>query len=86
MVFNSLSTTNIWACSFLIRLLIAFSTISPEGFCKIKRIAGKTIFKVLGKAVKISRNTVKKYLRLIEVKALTVEHFLKVEDNELDFY
>ena len=38
----------------------------------------------IAKAVEISRNTVKKYLRLIEVKGLTVGQLLQLEDNELE--
>jgi transposase len=38
----------------------------------------------IAKAVDISRNTVKKYLRLIEVRALQSEHLLQMEDNELE--
>jgi len=38
----------------------------------------------IAKAIDISRNTVKKYLRLIEVKGLAVEQLLQLEDNELE--
>ena len=38
----------------------------------------------IAKAIDISRNTVKKYLRLIEVKGLAVDQLLQLEDNELE--
>lgn len=38
----------------------------------------------IAKAVSISRNTVKKYLRLIEVKGLEVSSLLQMEDNALE--
>lgn len=38
----------------------------------------------IAKAIDISRNTVKKYLRLIEVKGLAAEQLLQLEDNELE--
>ena len=38
----------------------------------------------IAKGVDISRNTVKKYLRLIEVKGLTAEELLQLQDNELE--
>lgn len=38
----------------------------------------------IAKAVAISRNTVKKYLRLIEVKGLVAEELLQLEDNALE--
>lgn len=38
----------------------------------------------IAKAVKISRNTVKKYLRLIEVKELDTQDLLKMEDEALE--
>lgn len=38
----------------------------------------------IAKAVKISRNTVKKYLRLIEVKELDIQDLLKMEDEALE--
>jgi transposase len=38
----------------------------------------------IAKAVAISRNTVKKYLRLIEVKGLAAEELLQLEDNALE--
>jgi transposase len=38
----------------------------------------------VAKAVDISRNTVKKYLRLIEVKGLHTDHLLQMPDNELE--
>ena len=38
----------------------------------------------IAKAMNISRNTVKKYLRLIEVKGLSAEQLLQLEDNELE--
>lgn len=40
----------------------------------------------IAKAIDISRNTVKKYLRLIEVKELAVEQLLQLEDNELEAF
>lgn len=38
----------------------------------------------IAKTVDISRNTVKKYLRLIEVKGLQSDHLLHLDDNELE--
>jgi predicted transcriptional regulator len=38
----------------------------------------------IAKAMDITRNTVKKYLRLIEVKGLAVEQLLQLQDNELE--
>jgi transposase len=38
----------------------------------------------IASAVKISRNTVKKYLRLIEVKGLLIDELLQMEDEALD--
>jgi transposase len=38
----------------------------------------------ISKAVKISRNTVKKYLRLIEVKKLNTHDLLEMDDNALE--
>lgn len=40
----------------------------------------------IAKAVKISRNTVKKYLRLIEVKELDIQDLLKMEDEALEAF
>src|SRR5688500_11751912 len=38
----------------------------------------------IAKAVNISRNTVKKYLRLIEVKQFGIDELLAMEDEQLD--
>jgi transposase len=47
------------------------------------RTNGVTLNGIAG-AVKISRNTVKKYLRLIEVKQLSFDQLLQMEDEALD--
>ena len=55
---------------------------------KLKQIIrlreGGVALQTIAKAVDTSRNTVKKYLRLIEVRGLPSEQLLQMEDNELE--
>jgi len=55
---------------------------------KLKQIIrlrqGGVALQTIAKAVDISRNTVKKYLRLIEVRGLPSEQLLQMGDNELE--
>lgn len=60
----------------------------PVNMSKVKQIirlrGNGTSLQTISKAVKSSRNTVKKYLRLIEVKGFSFEELLEKEDYELE--
>jgi len=64
---------------------MAGKTISMSKFKQIIRLREDGVaLQTIAKAVSISRNTVKKYLRLIEVRGLSSEQLLGMEDHELE--
>lgn len=64
---------------------MAGKTINMSIVKQILRLRSNGVqLQTIARAVKISRNTVKKYLRLIEVKQLSIEELLAMEDERLD--
>ena len=64
---------------------MAGKTINMSKLKQIIRLRSDGVaLQTIAKAVDISRNTVKKYLRLIEVRGLSREHLLQMPDNELE--
>lgn len=64
---------------------MAGKTIIMSKLKQIIRLRSEGVaLQTIAKAVDASRNTVKKYLRLIEVKGLMTDHLLALEDNELE--
>jgi transposase len=73
-------------CSFHLKTaLMAGKTINMSIVKQILRLRSNGVpLQTIAKAVKISRNTVKKYLCLIEGKKLRMEQLLVMEDEQLD--
>jgi transposase len=64
---------------------MAGKTIIMSKLKQIIRLRNEGVaLQTIAKAVSISRNTVKKYLRLIEIKGFSVEALLQLEDNALE--
>ena len=64
---------------------MAGQTINMAQVKQIIRLRSNGVaLKTIAKAVGISRNTVKKYLRLIEIKQLKYEDLLAMDDMSLD--
>ena len=63
---------------------MAGKTIIMSKLKQIIRLRNEGIaLQTIGRAVSISRNTVKKYLRLIEIKGLDTGSLLQMEDHEI---
>lgn len=64
---------------------MAGKTITMSKLKQIIRLRSDGVpLQTIAKAVDISRNTVKKYLRLIEVKELNTDHLLQMEDHQIE--
>ena len=64
---------------------MAGQTINMAQVKQIIRLRSNGVaLQTIAKAVSISRNTVKKYLRLIEIKQLKYEDLLAMDDMSLD--
>jgi transposase len=64
---------------------MAGKTITMNKLKQIIRLRKEGVaLQTIAKAVDISRNTVKKYLRLIEIKELSAEELLQLQDHALD--
>src|SRR4051812_40143408 len=64
---------------------MAGKTITMSILKQIIRLRSNGVaLQTIAKAVNTSRNTVKKYLRLIEVKGLSYDELLQMEDAALD--
>jgi transposase len=74
-------------CSFSFKTAIkmAGQTINMVQLKQIIRLRiNEVALQTIAKAVKISRNTVKKYLRLIEIKQLDSKELLEMDDSSLE--
>jgi transposase len=74
-------------CSFYLKVggAMAGKTIIMSKLKQIIRLRNEGVaLQTIARAVSISRNTVKKYLRLIEVKGLDTASLLQMEDNALE--
>lgn len=64
---------------------MAGKTINMSKLKQIIRLRSEGVaLQAIAKAISISRNTVKKYLRLVEVKSLQTDYLLQMPDNELE--
>lgn len=64
---------------------MAGKTIVMSKLKQIIRLRNEGIpLQTIARTIGISRNTVKKYLRIIEVREMQAEHLLSLEDHELD--
>jgi len=64
---------------------MAGKTINMSIVKQILRLRGNGVqLQTIAKAVKVSRNTVKRYLRLVEVNQLSINELLAMQDEQLD--